>query len=115
MSGGALAGGAFGSTVWIATGAVTAASGACAPAGAPAGGGVEREISAAGAVARVARAGAAPTARAATTRTAVSATAAMTSARALIEVHGIAGVRRAEPPDDCVPSADAGHPHPRTP
>src|SRR5439155_941043 len=75
MSSAALAGAAFGSTVWIATGAVTAASGACAPAGASACGGVETEISAAGALARVASAGAAPAARAATTRTAVRAAA----------------------------------------
>src|SRR5439155_1686866 len=48
MTSAALAGAAFGWTVWIATGAVTAASGACAPAGASACGGVETEISAAG-------------------------------------------------------------------
>src|SRR2546426_8708336 len=98
MSSAALAGAGLGSTVWIAPAAVTAASGACALAGASACGGVETEISAAGAVARVASAGAAPAARAATRRTAVSATAAMTSARALIEVHGIAGARRRSPP-----------------
>src|SRR5947209_11413165 len=115
MSSAALAGAAFGSTVWIATGAVTVASGACAPAGASACGGVETEISAAGAVARVARAGAAPTARAATTRTAVSATAAMTSARALIEIHGIAGPGGRSAPTTAYHRRDAGHPHPPTP